>query len=123
MENKELELKTDERGSFIEVFKMPGFGQVSFSTTHPGFTRGNHYHLRKKEYFCVVEGHGLIRLRNRETGEIKEHDVSGGNPEIVEMTINWTHNIKNIGDQEMKLMIWISEVFDPADPDTYREEV
>ena len=121
--NEKLEIKVDERCKFVEVFKMPGFGQVSFSTTKPGITRGNHYHTRKIEKFCVIEGRGLIKMRNRETGEIKEIEVSGEAPEIIETIINWTHNIKNTGDKEMKLLIWANEIFDPNDADTYPEEV
>jgi UDP-2-acetamido-2,6-beta-L-arabino-hexul-4-ose reductase len=121
--NEKLEIKKDERGSLIEVFKFLGVGQVFYSTTNPGFTRGNHYHTRKIERFCVIEGEGLIRLRNRETNEIKEYKVSGKNPETVEMTIGWTHNIKNVGEGEMKLIVWANEVFDPNDPDTFAEIV
>jgi len=121
--NKKLEIKEDERGKFIEIFKAPGFGQVSYSTTKPGVTRGNHYHTRKLEKFCVIEGKAKISLRNRETNEIKEYLVSGDKPQIVDMTLNWAHNIKNIGGTEMKLLIWISEIFDPKDPDTFAEKV
>lgn len=123
MENKKLEIKSDERGNFVEVFKIPNFGQVSYSTTKPGVIRGNHYHTRKKEIFCVIEGEAKIRQRNRETNEIEEKIVSGSAPELVEMKINWTHNIQNIGNSEMKILIWINEIFDPNNPDTFYEEV
>ncbi len=123
IENKKLEIKSDERGNFIEVFKIPEFGQVSYSTTKPDVIRGNHYHTRKKEIFCVVEGEAKIRQKNRETNEIEEKIVSGASPELVEMKLNWTHNIQNIGNTEMKLLIWISEVFNPNDADTFYEEV
>ncbi len=120
--NKKLEIKSDERGNFIEVFKISGFGQVSYSTTRPGVIRGNHYHKRKKEFFCVIEGEAKIKQRNRKTNKIEEKIVSGASPELVEMKLNWTHNIQNIGDTEMKLLIWISEVFNPNDADTFYEE-
>lgn len=122
-ENKKLEIKTDERGNFVEVFKMPDFGQVSYSTTKPGIIRGNHYHMRKKEIFCVIEGEAKIRQRNRETNEIEEKIVSGASLELVEMKLNWTHNIQNIGNMEMKFLIWINEIFNPNNPDTFYEEV
>lgn len=121
--NKKLEIKKDERGNFVEVFKIPNFGQVSYSTTKPGVVRGNHYHTRKKEIFCVIEGEAKICQRNRETNEIEKKIVFGASPELVEMKLNWTHNIQNIGDNEMKLLIWISEIYNPNDPDTYSEEV
>ena len=121
--NKKLEIKSDERGNFIEVFKLPECGQVSYSTTKPGIVRGNHYHTRKKEIFCVIEGEAKIRQRNIKTNEIEEVVVFGDAPELVEVKLNWTHNIQNIGDTEMKLLIWISEVFEPNNPDTFMENV
>ena len=123
MGNKKLEIKSDERGKFIEIFKIPGFGQVSYSTTKPSVIRGNHYHTRKKEIFCVIEGEAKIRQRNRETNEIEEKIVFGNAPELVEMKLNWTHNIQNIGDKEMRLLIWISEIYNPNDSDTFFEEI
>lgn len=121
--NEKLEIKEDIRGKLVEIFKVPGFGQIFYSTTKPGITRGNHFHARKIEKFCVIEGRGLIRLRNRATGEIREIEVFGDNPAVVEMAVNWTHNIKNIGDAEMKLVVWVNEIFNPDDADTFSEEV
>jgi len=121
--NEKLEVKSDERRNFIEIFKCSDMGQVNYSTTKPGVIRGNHFHTRKRELFCVIEGEALIRLRDRGTNEIREYRVSGSEPEIVEMTVGWTHNIQNIGITEMKLLIWASEIFNPDNPDTFREEI
>ena len=123
MVNEKLKIKEDERGKLIEIFKIPNAGQIFYSTTKPGIIRGNHYHTRKKEYFCVIEGEAKIRLRSRETNRIEEYVVSGDNPEIIEMKVNWTHNIKNVGEDEMKFLAWSNEVFNPEDPDTFAEEV
>ena len=123
MEEQFLEIKKDDRGGFIEIFKLEHDGQVSYSTSKPGVVRGNHYHTRKLEKFCVLEGNAKIRLRNRETNEIREYIVSGERPQVVDMIPNWTHNIENIGTGEMKLLMWINEVFDPNDPDTFFEKV
>lgn len=121
--SEKLEVKEDTRGRFVEIFKMPGLGQISYSTTKPGITRGNHYHTRKQEKFCVIEGQAKICLRNRQTQEIKEYLVSGDDPQVIEMTIDWTHNIKNVGATEMKLLIFTNEIFNPQDPDTFAEDV
>lgn len=121
--NQKLTIHKDERGELFEMFKIPNFGQVFYATSFPGVVRGNHYHTRKREVFCVVEGKGKISMRNRDSGEIKEYIVSGDQPEILEMPLNWTHNIENIGDQKMKLIVWTNEIFDPNDPDTYKEKV
>lgn len=121
--NEKLEVKQDDRGKLIEIFKIPRVGQIFYSTTKPRIVRGNHYHTRKTEKFCVIEGKAKIKLRNRETGEVEEYIISGDNPEIVEIKPNWTHNIENIGNNEMKLLAWSNEVFNPDDPDTFVEEV
>jgi UDP-2-acetamido-2,6-beta-L-arabino-hexul-4-ose reductase len=119
----QLELKEDARGVLIEVFKMPADGQIFYSTSKPGVIRGNHYHTRKIERFCVLEGQATIRLRNRATNEVREFPVSGVQPQTVTMLINWTHNIQNTGTTEMKLLVWANEVFNPQDPDTFPELV
>ena len=107
----------------MEIFKIPNVGQIHYSVSVSGAVRGNHYHTRKKEVFCVVEGKGKIRMRNRESGEMKELVVSGEAPETIEMPLNWAHSIENIGGDEMKLIVWTNEIFDPNDPDTYPEKV
>lgn len=120
---RKLKLNTDERGSFVEVFKLEHGGQVSFSTTKPGITRGNHYHIRKNEKFCVVSGQASIRLRRIGTDKVIEYTVSGDAPSWVEMPIYYTHNITNIGTTELVTLFWINEHFNPDDPDTFFEKV
>jgi len=116
-------LHSDNRGSLFEVVKQEGAGQVFFSTTKPGVTRGNHYHTRKMEKFCVVKGQGLIKMRRIGTDKVIEFRVSGENPSSVEMPIYYTHNITNVGNEDMLTLFWTNELFDPQDPDTFYEEV
>jgi len=49
--------------------------------------------------------------------------VSGGEATIVETAPGWTHNISNIGDEDMIVMLWANEVFDPSKPDTVAMKV
>jgi UDP-2-acetamido-2,6-beta-L-arabino-hexul-4-ose reductase len=114
---------TDPRGSFVEVIRLGIGGQVSFSTTVPGITRGNHYHTRKIERFAVIKGKALIQLRKIGTDEVLDFYLDGENPAYVDMPIWYTHNIKNIGDDVLYTNFWINEFFDPNDPDTYFENV
>ena len=116
-------LHTDPRGTFVEVMKEFTGGQTSFSTTVPGITRGNHYHLRKIERFCVIKGNAVIRTRRIGTDEVHEYEVSGDKPVFVDMPIYYTHNITNTGDEELLTIFWINELFNPEDPDTYYEAV
>ncbi|WP_423736767.1 NAD-dependent epimerase/dehydratase family protein [Chitinophaga caseinilytica] len=110
---------TDPRGSFVEVMRASGGGQTSFSTTHPGITRGNHFHTRKIERFAVLRGEALIQLRRIGTDEVIEFRLNGNEPAYVDMPVWYTHNISNVGQEELLTVFWINEFFDPADPDTY----
>jgi UDP-2-acetamido-2,6-beta-L-arabino-hexul-4-ose reductase len=118
-----LKLHADDRGNFVEVFKLEDGGQISYSTTRPGITRGNHYHIRKNEKFCVASGQASIKLRRIGTDKVIEYLVSGDNPSWVEMPIYYTHNITNTGTTELITLFWINELFNPDDPDTFFEEV
>ena len=114
---------TDSRGVFVEVIRLGIGGQVSYSTTVPGITRGNHYHTRKIERFAVIKGKALIQLRKIGTNEVLDYYLDGENPSFVDMPIWYTHNIKNIGEEELFTIFWINEPYNPDDADTYFVEV
>ena len=109
----------DERGNFVEIIRLETGGQVSFSTTKPEITRGNHFHTRKIERFSVIKGKALIQLRKIGTTAIYNYYMSGDEPAYVDMPIWYTHNIKNIGEEELYTIFWINEFYDSNDPDTY----
>lgn len=113
----------DERGNFVEIIRLETGGQVSFSTTKKSITRGNHFHTRKIERFSVIKGKALIQLRKIGTTEVYDYYLSGDEPAYVDMPIWYTHNIKNIGDDQLYTMFWINEFYDAKDPDTYFENV
>lgn len=114
---------TDNRGAFVELIRLGIGGQCSFSTTVPGITRGNHYHTRKIERFAVIKGKALIQLRKIGTKEVLDFYLDGTEPAYVDMPIWYTHNIKNIGEEELYTVFWINEPFNPEDADTYFEVV
>jgi UDP-2-acetamido-2,6-beta-L-arabino-hexul-4-ose reductase len=118
-----LKLNTDNRGSFVETVKLNSGGQVSFSTTVPGITRGNHFHTRKAERFAVIKGKARIELRRIGTDKVMSFDLDGTQPSFVDMPIWHTHNITNVGDEELYTIFWINEHFNPEDTDTYFEKV
>lgn len=118
-----LTLKADERGYLFEWLKSENFGQVFVSVTKPGITRGNHYHHTKTEKFLVVKGQALIQFRKITSEEIIDYHVDGINPTVVDIPPGYTHNITNIGDEELITLFWSSEIFSSATPDTYYKEV
>ncbi len=114
-----LKKNTDPRGSFVEIIRLNSGGQVSFSTTVPGITRGNHFHTRKMERFAVISGKAKIAFRKVDEDVIHEFDLDGDQPSFVDMPVWYTHSITNVGDQELLTMFWINEHYNAADPDTY----
>lgn len=109
----------DPRGVFVEMLKTPDAGQFSYFTAHPGITRGGHYHHTKTEKFLVIKGEARFKFRHMQTGETHELTTTGNKPEIVETVPGWTHDITNIGSDEMVVMLWANEVFDRSRPDTF----
>ena len=118
-----LTVKTDHRGSLAEFLKAPQLGQIFVSRTRPGITRGNHYHLTKTEKFLVIEGEAVIRLRQVFASEIIEYRVSGKDYRVVDIPPGYTHSLENVGQTDLTVLFWASEVFDPAHPDTFPLEV
>ena len=113
----------DARGVFVEMLKTPDAGQFSFFTAHPGITRGGHYHHTKTEKFLVIKGHARFGFRHMLTNEVYYIETLGDEPTVVETVPGWTHDITNIGDEEMVVMLWANEIFDRANPDTITSKV
>lgn len=118
-----LDIKSDPRGSLAEFVKSPQFGQIFISRTVPGITRGNHYHHTKTEKFMVVQGKAAIRLRQIHSDDVVEFIVNGEDYRVVDIPPGYTHSIENLGDNELVTLFWSSEMFNPAKPDTYYEQV
>jgi UDP-2-acetamido-2,6-beta-L-arabino-hexul-4-ose reductase len=113
----------DERGIFSEILKTQKNGQFSFFSAYPGVTRGGHYHHSKTEKFMVVKGTACFRFRNVVTNENYEITTNSNNPTIVDTIPGWTHNITNIGNEDLIVMLWANEIFDRNNPDTILCEV
>ncbi|WBB46668.1 capsular biosynthesis protein [Verrucosispora sp. WMMA2044] len=116
--------RSDNRGSLTEVVRARGGGGQTFvSTTRPGVSRGNHFHLAKVERFAVVRGTAEIRLRRVGYRDVVSFPVSGVSPVVVDMPTMWAHEIINTGTDDLLTLFWTNELFDPTHPDTYPESV
>jgi UDP-2-acetamido-2,6-beta-L-arabino-hexul-4-ose reductase len=118
-----LPLHEDHRGRFVEMLKTKDSGQFSFFTGHAGITRGGHYHHSKNEKFLVIQGRARFGFRHIVTGETYELFTDGAKPEVVETVPGWSHDITNIGDNEMIVILWSNENFDRQHPDTISHKV
>lgn len=113
----------DKRGVFVEMLKTPDCGQFSYFTALPGVTRGGHYHHTKTEKFLVMSGNARFCFKHIMTNESFEITTSGDVPEVVETVPGWSHDITNIGEGEMVVMLWANEIFDRSHPDTIAAKV
>jgi UDP-2-acetamido-2,6-beta-L-arabino-hexul-4-ose reductase len=114
---------SDDRGAFVEMLKTKDSGQFSFFTAHPGITRGGHYHHSKTEKFLVINGKASFKFRHITTDESYELIVDGVDSKIVETAPGWSHDVTNIGDNELVVMLWANEIFDRENPDTINFKV
>lgn len=108
----------DARGVFVEMLKTKDSGQFSYFTAHPGVTRGGHYHHTKTEKFLVLKGRARYRFHDLATGQNVDIESTGEEPLVVETIPGWSHDITNIGDDELVVMLWANEIFDRNKPDT-----
>jgi UDP-2-acetamido-2,6-beta-L-arabino-hexul-4-ose reductase len=114
-----IPMHSDARGVFVEMLKTRDSGQFSYFTAAPGITRGGHYHHTKTEKFLVIKGSARFKFKNMASGEAHELVTSGDKSMIVDTVPGWSHDITNIGNEEMVVMLWANEVFDRERPDTY----
>ena len=120
---RRLKLNSDARGTLFEAVKGGGGGQSFLSTTKPGVTRGDHFHLNKVERFLVIQGEAVIRIRKVLSDEVWEYRVSGNVPAPVDMPTLHTHSIENTGDTELLTLFWTHDLFDPTNPDTFADKL
>jgi UDP-2-acetamido-2,6-beta-L-arabino-hexul-4-ose reductase len=113
-----LPQKTDPRGELAELLKSPYIGQIFVSRTRPGITRGHHYHDTKVEKFVVLEGDAVIRFRHILGGDVIEYPVSGREFYVVDIPPGYTHSIENVGVNDLIVLFWADEIFNPDVPDT-----
>jgi UDP-2-acetamido-2,6-beta-L-arabino-hexul-4-ose reductase len=121
---KTIKLKeySDDRGSLVEntledVMKKSKHFFVS--KTKPGVIRANHYHQRKSEWFYLIQGKCLLKVKDLDSGKIEELKISDKQNILVNMPKNFVHTFKNVGDNEMILLALVNEVHKQDDPDTH----
>ena len=115
----DLEEHRDNRGVFCELVRTKEAGQVSVSTTNPNIERGGHYHNTKMERFIVIKGKAKIEFEHVIDHNKYEFIVSGDKLQYVTIPVGYQHSINNIGDDELVLILWANELFNPEIPDTY----
>ena len=118
-----LRQRIDSRGELAELLKSRHLGQIFVSRTRAGIARGHHYHDTKVEKFVVLEGDAMIRLRHILGEDVIEYPVCGREFRVVNIPPGYTHSIENIGQNDLIVVFWAAEIFDPNIPDTFGMKV
>ena len=129
VEIKRLEVKKDERGWLVEILRSEAlkkgdrFGQFLITTAYPGYIKGNHYHTRKFEWYCVIRGEGRLVLQDNTTGEKEDVFLTEEELSLVMIPPGITHAIENTGKDILSVLIYIDESFNESDPDTFFKKI
>ena len=67
----------------------------------------------------MLKGSAKFKFKNMHDGDYHEIIVKEKDSKIVETIPGWAHDITNIGDSELIVMLWANEIFDHENPDTY----
>lgn len=123
----ELDKKVDDRGFVLEVLRSEQvnapFGQIFISTVRPGKVKGNHYHKRKHEWYHIVKGKVTVHFIDVATKVQKDVVLDEKYPSLLEIKPGISHAITNEGREEAIILAYISESYNPKDPDTFKFKV
>jgi len=129
VEVNSLDTKKDERGWLAEIVRKEElirekeFGQFMVTTAYPGYVKGNHYHKRKYEWYCVLKGEARLVLVDMHSGEREELRLSEHHLKTVRIPPHVSHAIENTGSEMMYLLIYIDEPYNEKDSDTFYEKI
>lgn len=115
-------VKSDPRGWLVQNEDNEIGKQVKHffvSTSKRNAIRGQHYHLKKKEWFLVIKGEARIVFEDIKSKERSEILVSASRPTTVEVPPRLAHAIQNVGKGEMYLVALVNEPLNPKNPDTF----
>ena len=113
----------DHRGVLLPIIKSKTKCNFFTSITKKHKVRGNHYHTKKIEKFIVIQGKGLIKFRNILEKKVYSLTVDGNKPICVDIPNYYTHNIKNITNNNLLTLFYSNEFYNSNFSDTYYEKV
>lgn len=126
VKRRPLDRRGDPRGWFQKILMRhhlgaeAEFGEIYVTSAVPGEARGNHFHRRTNEWFCLLEGRARLALMDPDSGEREDIVLDAEEPEVVEIPAGVAHAVQNIGEGLMLLLAYADIAYDAADPDEVR---
>lgn len=116
-------LIADYRGAFIKCIDgkeadLPSFtGEVYVVRGFPGQRRGDHYHLRAREWFTVISGEGILALQDVATSERLDLPLSAARPQTVVVPPGLAHVFVNSvsAKEDLVVVAYTDLLYDPID--------
>lgn len=119
---KDLEVHADKRGWLVEMLKRneirKDIKQIYVATIKPGEIRGNHYHLKRQEWFFIAAGEAEISLEDIKTKKKIHLKVSAKKPQVVTIFPKIAHAVKNIGKEVVYLVSAQNDIYNHKKPDS-----
>jgi dTDP-4-dehydrorhamnose 3,5-epimerase len=128
---KQLKRHADERGYLMEMLRSDDemfgkFAQAYVSLNYPGVIRAWHYHKKQDDIWVCVKG--MIKAVIYDSrdgsptyGEVNEFFLGDNNPIMIKIPVGTMHGYKTIGVEPSLLINFPSELYNPQEPDEYRE--
>jgi len=124
---KELKVHSDKRGWLAEMLKRneikEDIKQIYVATIKPGCVRGNHYHLKRIEWFMIIKGKVEFCLEDIKTKERVCLKLSSKKPEVITVFPKIAHAVKNIGKETTYLVSAQNTIYNRRTPDTYEYQI
>lgn len=124
-EIKELTGHCDARGMLVEMLRADKLSagleikQIYVASINPGNVRGNHYHLKRVEWFYVIGAGAMIYLKDIDTGITKTVNLPPNKLRRVTIYPKTAHALINAGEETIYLVSAQNNLYALHDPDTF----
>ena len=115
----------DSRGWFLKAITgtekgLPiKTGEIYVVSSENGSYRGGHYHKRATEWFTLLMGEAILKLKDISTGELISIHLSSTKPETVVVHPFIYHRFESIESNQFVLLAYTNMTYDPADTIQY----
>jgi dTDP-4-dehydrorhamnose 3,5-epimerase-like enzyme len=111
----------DERGWLLKTLtgKESGLpkqtGEIYTVCGYPNQIRGAHYHKIAKEWFTLITGHALLKLRDTNSNEERSILLDADTPVTIVVPPFIAHQFESVSNNEFILLAYADSLYDPTD--------
>ncbi len=114
-------LLKDQRGWLLKT--LTGYeeglplrtGEIYVVCGYPNQIRGGHYHEVAKEWFTLIKGEALLKLKDINNGEETSMILNSDQPLTIVVPPLIAHQFESISNREFILLAYSDRQYDPVD--------